>query len=216
MPVIRLSERQWARYHRGLAGEVTRRLAERRERLILDHLPMAARIARSVAHLFAQHLDIRDLEQAGCLGLVQAADRYRSEDGPFTRFAYFRVRGAIIDQQKRRAYREELHYSVDEWLEHDNEGEASSRDTFLQGQIGRYLRDRGPLPDDLAGRRQRVTRLRRALDLLPDDEREIAIRALKGELAAQIAATFGHSPNWARVRLNAARVKLAARLREAA
>jgi hypothetical protein len=63
MPVIRLSERQWARYHRGLAGEVTRRLAAWREQLILEHLPMAARIARSVAHLFAPHLDIRDLER---------------------------------------------------------------------------------------------------------------------------------------------------------
>jgi RNA polymerase sigma factor (sigma-70 family) len=205
MSVIRLTERQWQRYHRGLAGAVTQRLAERREVLIVEHLVMCERIARKVARILPYHLDIEDLVQCGRIGLVQAADRYRSDDGPFTRFAYFRIRGAIIDAHKRRAYQEELHESLD-YVGDDREVVARSR----------QLRDRAPLPDVQAAESEKMARLAAAIGQLPDQEREVLQRALAGELAGAIAASHGHSPNWARVRLNAARDKVAARMREAA
>lgn len=195
MPAIRLSARQWARFHRGLAGEVTSRLARRREALIVENMVMAERIARHVAHMFPSHIDIRDLVQAGCVGLVQAADRYRSEDGPFHIFAYLRVRGSIIDSQKRRAFREELH----ELLEVDH----------------LISIDPGPRPDELFAQKQKISRLNRAVALLPDEQRDVLRKALGGQLAGEIAASYGHSANWARVRLHAARDKVAARLKVA-
>jgi RNA polymerase sigma factor (sigma-70 family) len=222
MPVFRLTERQWLRYQQGIAGEVARRLAARRESLIVEHLPMAERIARHVARSFAPHLQIDDLIQDARVGLVQAADRYRSEDGPFPRFAFLRVRGAVVDAQKRRTYREEMHYSIDEWLAADASGLDGADGKLpiplwlVQERIHRYLSDRGPLPDELAAEAERYRRLRQAIATLPEEQRMVVERALAGEVAAQIAETEGRSPNWARVRLNAARQALAAQLKEAA
>jgi hypothetical protein len=45
--------------------------------------------------MFAPHLDIRDLQQAGAIGLVNAANCYDPSRGDFERYSYFRVRGAI-------------------------------------------------------------------------------------------------------------------------
>jgi RNA polymerase sigma factor (sigma-70 family) len=197
--LVKLSERQWANLHRGLAGEVTSRLARRREALIVDHMCMAERIARHIAHMFPAHIEIGDLVQAGCVGLVQAADRYRSEDGPFRIFAYLRVRGAIIDSQKRRTFRESLHDSFEARQEFDELDPV----------------DPGPLPDEFAARRQKVRRLNRAMALLPDEQRDVLRKALGGQVAREIAASYGHSANWARVRLHAARDTVAARLKVA-
>jgi RNA polymerase sigma factor (sigma-70 family) len=203
--LLRLTARQWARYHAGLAGEVTQRLAARRERLILDHMVNVERIARSVAWMFAAHLDIRDLVQAGHVGLIKAADSYRSEDGPFDRFLYLFVRGSVIDAHKRQAYREERNESLD----------------AIQERLGfmpaRYDRDRGPLPDELAMESERRERLGAALSAIPNEEqREVLSRALAGERSPGIARSHGRSPNWARVRLNAARDRVAASVRESA
>ena len=201
MPTFRLTDRQWARYHRGIAGEVTRRLAARREALILEHLGMVPGIARQVAQILRHtipQLDMGDLEQDGAVGLLQAADRYRSEDGPFAPYAYFRVRGAILDAHKRQSWHEhqpcQLHYQ------------------FLDDEID-YLADPAPGPHELAAATERRRRLRRAIErLLSDDEQSVLEEALAGRLAAAIAADRGHSSNWARVRLRAAREKVTASL----
>ena len=60
----------------------------------------------------APHIDIQDLIQAGFVGLLDAARRYDPAVGEFQRYAWFRVRGPIIDSQKRRTYREELNPSL--------------------------------------------------------------------------------------------------------
>ena len=56
----------------------------RRERLIVDHLPMVRRLARRLAR---DGQDVDDLEQVGAIGLINAADRY--EAGRGTRFAAY-------------------------------------------------------------------------------------------------------------------------------
>jgi len=200
MPVIRLTQRQWDRYHRGLAGAVAQRLAKRREALILEHLPMAERLARHLAHKFASHLDIRDLVQEGRVGLIQAADRYRSEDGAFPRFAYLRVRGAIIDANKRRAYKEEQHASLEA---------IEERLGYLPAKLHT---DPGPQPDEIAADAERMRRLEQAMSCLTSEERAVFRRAVAGERPAAIAASYGRASNWARVRLYSAREKMAAEL----
>lgn len=74
---------------------------DQRDRLIVDHVPMARRIARRIAR--GSDPTTRDeLEAVAMMGLVEAANRYdffRSE--PFPAFAYQRIRGAVIDSLRR-------------------------------------------------------------------------------------------------------------------
>ena len=199
-PTLRLSEKQWVRYHAGLAGEVTRRFAARRERLILDHLVMVERIARKVAQLLRPgipQLDLSDLVQDGRLGLVQAADRYRSADGAFDRFAYRRVRGAMLDAHKRNAWREHQHCQLySDYLDNDID----------------YLIDPAPGPHELAIERERGRRLGRAVAGLPAEERQILERTLAGEVAREVAASYGRQRSWTDVRVRRARAKVTASL----
>jgi RNA polymerase sigma factor (sigma-70 family) len=83
---------------------------ERRLRLVIDNMPLAVKVAKQVARKFSPRLDIADFEQDGMLGLCEAAKRCTSV-ATFPRFAYFRVRGSMVDAHRRKAYREELNPS---------------------------------------------------------------------------------------------------------
>jgi RNA polymerase sigma factor (sigma-70 family) len=111
----------WRRYHRAKTIETA--------------LPLVARLARDVKRLFAPHLDMRDLQQAGAVGLLKAAATYDPALGKFEAYAYFRIRGAIIDSQKRRTYREESCVSL----------EAITTNGWVPRQIGV---DDAPLADE--------------------------------------------------------------------
>lgn len=76
---------------------------------------MVERIARQV-HRTMTHVDIEDLRQSGFAGLLAAAQRYKPSAGEFSHFAYFRVRGAVIDAHKRSAYRNKTHESIESIL----------------------------------------------------------------------------------------------------
>jgi RNA polymerase sigma factor (sigma-70 family) len=75
-------------------------------------MPEVQRIARRVRHLFTHHIDIEELEQAGYVGLVSAANTYDPRRGAFAPYSYWRVRGEMIDSQKRRVYREAQYASL--------------------------------------------------------------------------------------------------------
>ena len=58
-------------------------------------------VKRASAHLRSQvggGLDLEDIEQAGMLGLVQAIRRYGDIDDDFEKFAFIRIRGAMLDE----------------------------------------------------------------------------------------------------------------------
>jgi RNA polymerase sigma factor FliA len=66
------------------------------EELVLSHQSL---VPSAYARLAAEGLrmDREELLAFGQQGLVEAARRYDPEQGPFRRFAYYRVRGAMID-----------------------------------------------------------------------------------------------------------------------
>jgi RNA polymerase sigma factor (sigma-70 family) len=142
----------------------------KRDKNIVALLPMVGRIARSVRWMFALYIDVRDLEQAGSVGLVNAANCYDPARGAFEPYAWFRVRGAIIDSQKRKVYREELNVSL--------QSISDAHDGWLPPALDT---DRGPLPDALAEGRRIMQALHGAIEKLPDLER----RALRGHLAGE-------------------------------
>jgi RNA polymerase sigma-B factor len=76
----------------------------RRDALVCDHLQLVAPIARAVRAKLPARFDLDDLESAGRLGLMRAADRYKPRENrgvPFEAFARPHIRGAMLDAVRR-------------------------------------------------------------------------------------------------------------------
>ncbi len=70
----------------------------RRDRIVLDHLPLVKAIAVRVHESLPVHVDLDDLIHAGILGLFDAASKYDPDKQVvFQSYAKHRIRGAILD-----------------------------------------------------------------------------------------------------------------------
>ncbi len=81
---------------------VTRLPGSERDKLIIEHMEVATRIALRVARRVPDWVTHEDLLGAAMVGLTEAANRYdagRTE--PFVAFAEKRIRGAVIDELRR-------------------------------------------------------------------------------------------------------------------
>lgn len=73
-----------------------------RDELILEHLWLVRHIAGKLSAQLPPEVDSENLESAGMLGLVEAAERFDPTRGvDFKAFAALRIRGAIIDELRR-------------------------------------------------------------------------------------------------------------------
>lgn len=73
-----------------------------RDTLILDHLGFVRNILLKTIAGLPSHVDRDNLESAGILGLVEAAEKFDPTRGvEFKSFAYLRIRGAILDELRR-------------------------------------------------------------------------------------------------------------------
>lgn len=188
----------------------------RRLKLIVDHMPLARKVAKQVARKFAPHLSLEDFQQDAYLGLCEAARRC-DKVSTFPAFAYFRVRGAIVDAHRRKQYREEQNPSL--------EGMAAialARNHIHQSSgLRSYLaviepRDVGPLPDELAAEAELDAFAEAAIAELPPDERYVLREALDGVKLAAIAISCQRSPTWTRGKLASARGKVTAAMQQKA
>jgi RNA polymerase sigma factor for flagellar operon FliA len=72
--------------------------AAERETLIVETLPLIKHIAHRVATRLPTNIEMRDLINAGVLGLLDAVDKFEPERGvKFKTYAEVRIRGAILD-----------------------------------------------------------------------------------------------------------------------
>jgi RNA polymerase sigma factor for flagellar operon FliA len=79
--------------------------AEKREQLILEHLPYVKRIVNRIAIHLPPGVDTDELVNVGVIGLIQALDRFdSSRDNKFTTFAAFRIRGAVLSELRARDF----------------------------------------------------------------------------------------------------------------
>src|SRR3712207_1114527 len=75
--------------------------AQRREELILDHLPQVRWIASCIHERLAQGTLLEDLVSAGIVGLIQAVDHFDPARNTSLRtYAEHRIRGTILDSIK--------------------------------------------------------------------------------------------------------------------
>jgi RNA polymerase sigma factor for flagellar operon FliA len=71
---------------------------DRREQLILDHLPQVRLIARRIHERLPESVSFDDLVSAGVLGLIAAVDNFDPAQGvKLKTYAEYKIRGAILD-----------------------------------------------------------------------------------------------------------------------
>jgi RNA polymerase sigma factor for flagellar operon FliA len=69
-----------------------------RDRIVLEHLPLAKAIAIRVHESLPVHVDLDDLTHAGILGLFDAVAKYdAAKNVAFHAYAKHRIKGAILD-----------------------------------------------------------------------------------------------------------------------
>jgi len=70
----------------------------KRDRVVLEHLPLVKAIAVRVHENLPVHVDLDDLVHAGILGLFDAATKYNpNKQVAFSSYAKHRIKGAILD-----------------------------------------------------------------------------------------------------------------------
>src|ERR1700761_1937385 len=70
----------------------------KRDRIILEHLPLVKAIAIRVHENLPVHVDLDDLVHAGVLGLFDAASKFNPDKQvAFSSYAKHRIKGAILD-----------------------------------------------------------------------------------------------------------------------
>lgn len=70
----------------------------KRDRVVLEHLPLVKAIAIRVHENLPVHVDLDDLVHAGILGLFDAASKYNPDKKVvFSSYAKHRIKGAILD-----------------------------------------------------------------------------------------------------------------------
>ncbi|MBS1833616.1 MAG: FliA/WhiG family RNA polymerase sigma factor [Acidobacteria bacterium] len=79
-------------------AEVKESRQARRDRVVLEHLPLVRAIAVRVHENLPVHVDLDDLIHAGILGLFDAASKFNPEKQVvFSSYAKHRIKGAILD-----------------------------------------------------------------------------------------------------------------------
>src|SRR3954465_9256955 len=69
-----------------------------RDQLIQQHLSLVQSVARKLKKQITARVEFDDLVGYGSKGLIEAAERFDPSHGvTFTTFAYYRIRGAMLD-----------------------------------------------------------------------------------------------------------------------
>ena len=98
------------------------KLSPVQEKLVLENLDLAKKIAYSLHKTLPQHIIVEDLIADGYLGLIDAAYKFDSSFGyKFETYASFRIRGEILDQLRSadwaprslRSKHREIHAAID-------------------------------------------------------------------------------------------------------
>jgi RNA polymerase sigma factor FliA len=72
--------------------------AQDRDRLVKQHLALVQAVARKLRRQITARIELEDLVAYGSKGLIEAAERFDPSLGvAFGTFAYYRVRGAMLD-----------------------------------------------------------------------------------------------------------------------
>lgn len=95
----------------------------RRDRVVLEHLPLVKAIAVRVHENLPVHVEMDDLVHAGVLGLFDAASKYNPDKQvAFSSYAKHRIKGAILDSLR------QLDWASRDMRRRHKQVEAATRD----------------------------------------------------------------------------------------
>ncbi len=121
-------------------SEVKETRQARRDRVVLEHLPLVRAIAVRVHENLPVHVDLDDLVHAGILGLFDAASKYNPEKQVvFSSYAKHRIKGAILDSLR------QLDWASRDLRRRHKQVEAVTRDLAAELQ-------RNPTESEIAGK----------------------------------------------------------------
>ncbi|MES1157803.1 MAG: sigma-70 family RNA polymerase sigma factor [Haliangium ochraceum] len=101
-----------------------------RDQLVQQHLPMVQAVARKLKRQITARVDFDDLLGYGSKGLIEAAERFDNRHGvAFSTFAYYRIRGAMLDGVRTMGW-----YSRTDYARYRAEERANE---YLQNQADR-------------------------------------------------------------------------------
>jgi RNA polymerase sigma factor for flagellar operon FliA len=111
-------------------------LPSERDRLIAEHLSLVQAIAGKLKRSLGKSIDFDDLVGYGHKGLIEAADRFDSKQGvTFTTFAYYRIRGAMLDGMRTMGWYSRADYAryraeerAQEFLQNTAEREGAAKE----------------------------------------------------------------------------------------
>ncbi|MCA9563553.1 MAG: sigma-70 family RNA polymerase sigma factor [Myxococcales bacterium] len=102
----RLAMRSYA--SSGVPVDPEQREAERRRRLVEEHAALVKRVARRILRRIPDQSNLieeGDLFNVGIVGLLEARERWEDRPGgDFARFAEFRIKGAMLDELRKRDF----------------------------------------------------------------------------------------------------------------
>jgi RNA polymerase sigma factor for flagellar operon FliA len=112
----------------------------KRDKVVIEHLPLVKAIAIRVHENLPVHVDLDDLVHAGVLGLFDAATKFDADKNVnFASYAKHRIKGAILDSLR------QLDWASRDLRRRHKQLEAVTRDLASELQ-------RSPTEDEIAGR----------------------------------------------------------------
>src|SRR5450432_3541765 len=106
-----------------------------RDQLVRDNLSLVQAIARKLKKQITARIDFDDLIGYGSKGLIEAAERFDPKHGvAFTTFAYYRIRGAMLDGLRTMGWYSRSDYAryraeerANEYLQNQSDREGAGR-----------------------------------------------------------------------------------------
>lgn len=197
------------------------------DRFIEEYRPLVMKIARQIYHELAMNTPLDDLVADGMKGLIQARKRFDPTRGvQFNTFAYYRIRGAVLDgirdmaylsrraHQKRKQHEAALQVleELGSGLDQSPEAQRTKEDalkalddavhkltaTFMLAAVGRDPNEPEPSVLDAIVDRDSAGEVRDAVDDLPERERAL-VRGFyfEGRRFDEVAKELGISKSWA-------------------
>jgi RNA polymerase sigma factor FliA len=200
-------------------------MGQERDRLVEDNLDLVRSIAGKLKRGQGRNLDMDDLVAYGCKGLVEAAGRFDARMGAsFTTFAYYRIRGAMLDGMRSMSWysRSDLAHFRAEERAHEYLQNLAERPAGQGGDAAETLDEiaeilggvaavhitsleaaahatdeRLPPPDQQLEAISMQSRARKAMEKLPERERRmVQLYYFEGRQIDEVSREMGLSKSW--------------------
>ena len=111
-------------------------MTSERDKLVAEHLTLVQAIAGKLKRTLGKSIEFDDLVGYGHKGLIEAADRFDPKQGvTFTTFAYYRIRGAMLDGMRTMGWYSRADYAryraeerAHEYLQNMSEREGAAKE----------------------------------------------------------------------------------------